>query len=175
MEGRAGSRRDPMTSAPVVSNASPLIALEQIGHLQLLEQLFGTIVIPPAVAHEVSSAIILLTGIEQQELTQPVGPRILSASLGPGESEAISLALETKAELIVLDDRPARRLAQILHLPVIDTLGILLAARRHQLLAAVRPSLDALLQHDFRIAPSLYEQVLDAAGEGSETDPARLL
>ena len=159
-----------MTSAPVVSNASPLIALEQIGHLELLEQLFGSVLIPPAVAREVAPTVALPTWIGQQELAQPVGPRILGASLGPGESEAISLALETQAELVVLDERPARRLAQALHLPVIGTLGILLAAKRRQLLVSIRPSLDTLLQHDFRIAPSLYENVLSAAGEDSGID-----
>jgi len=164
-----------MTSAPVVSNASPLIALEHIGHLQLLEQLFGTVLVPPAVVCEVVPTVTLPAWIGQQGLAQPVGPRILGASLGPGESEAISLALETRAKLVMLDDRPARRLAQALHLPVIGTLGILLAAKRRQLLIAIRPCLDALLQRDFRIASSLYEHALGAAGEGSGTDQSRLV
>lgn len=159
-----------MTPAPVVCNASPLIALQQIGHLQLLEQFFGTVLIPPAVAREVAPTVALPAWIEQQVPAQPVGPRILGASLGPGESETISLALETKAKMVVLDDRPARRLTQALHLPVIGTLGILLAAKRRQLLVAVRPCLDALLLHDFRIAPSLYENVLSAADEDQGVD-----
>ena len=103
--------------------------------------------------------------ITQQALTQAVGPQILAASLGAGESETISLALEVRARLIVLDDRPARRLAQALRLPVIGTLGILLAAKRRNLLLAVRPAIDALIQHDFRIAPALYKQVLLDADE----------
>jgi predicted nucleic acid-binding protein len=159
-----------MTPAPVVSNASPLIALQQIGHLQLLEQLFGAVLIPPAVAREVAPTVALPAWIGQQVLTQPVGPKILGASLGPGESEAISLALETRARLIMLDDRPARRLAQALHLSIIGTLGILLAAKRRQLLITIRPCLDALLQHDFRIAPSLCDNVLSAAGEDHGID-----
>ncbi|MBA3945989.1 MAG: DUF3368 domain-containing protein [Herpetosiphonaceae bacterium] len=77
-----------------------------------------------------------------------------------GESEAISLALELQARLVILDDRPARRLAQALHLPVIGTIGILVAAKRRNFLPAVRPSLDALVQHNFRISQRLYEQVL---------------
>jgi predicted nucleic acid-binding protein len=160
-----------MTLAPVVSNASPLIALEQIDHLQLLEHLFGTVLIPPAVAHEVAPTVALLPWVEEQEPTQPIGPRILSASLGPGESAAIALALETEARLVILDERPARRLAQTLHLPVIGTLGILLAAKRRQLLVSIRPYLDALVQHNFRIAPNLYDDVLTAAGEHPEPLP----
>jgi predicted nucleic acid-binding protein len=154
-----------MTLAPVVSNASPLIALERIGQSHLLEQLFGTMVAPPAVVHEVSPNLNLPAWIQQQTFTQAIGPIILSASLGAGESEAISLALETKAHLVLLDDRPARRLAQALHVPIIGTLGILLAAKRNNLLPSVRPSLDTLLQRDFRISQSLYEQVLLDANE----------
>ena len=159
-----------MTPTPVVCNASPLIALAQLDRLQLLEHLFVTVLIPPAVAHEVAPTVILPAWIEAQELTQPVGPRILSASLGPGESEAIALALEAEAQLVILDERPARRLAQALHLPIIGTLGILVAAKRRQLLVSIRPHLDTLLQYDFRIAPNLYDQVLSAAGEDPGPD-----
>jgi predicted nucleic acid-binding protein len=154
-----------VTTQRVISNASPLIALEQIDHLELLEKLFGTLLVPPAVVREVTPAVALPPWIIQQALTQPIGPRILGASLGPGESEAISVALETRVRLVILDDRPARRLAQALHLPVIGTLGILLAAKRRQLVPAIGPLLDALLEHEFRIAPRLYETVLRAANE----------
>jgi predicted nucleic acid-binding protein len=95
-----------MTATPVVSNASPLIALQQIGQLHLLEQLFGTVLVPSAVVHEVRPSVTLLAW----GLQQAIGPLILSSSLGLGESESISLALETKARLVILDDRPARRL-----------------------------------------------------------------
>ena len=155
-----------MTEDTIVSNASPLIALEQIGCLHLLEPLFGKILIPPAVAREVAPTVTLPAWVEQHSLTQAIGPLILGAALGAGESEAISLALEIGAQRVILDDRPARRLAQALHLPIIGTLGILLAAKRHHLLPAVQPSLDALLRYDFRIAPDLYRQILSDAGEG---------
>jgi uncharacterized protein len=155
-----------MSIAPVVSNASPLIALEHIGHLDLLESFFSEILIPPAVLREVGT-LSLPTWITERTLTQPIGPRILNASLGAGESEAISLALEVNARLVILDDRPARRLAQAISLPIIGTLGILLAAKRRGLLPAVRPCLDALMSFNFRIAPDLYSSVLRDAGESS--------
>lgn len=154
-----------MTSGIVISNASPLIALEQIGQLGLLEQLFSSVVIPPAVVREVSASVALPPWVTEQSLDQAVGPRVLTASLGVGESEAISLALEVHARLLILDDRPARRLAQALGLSIIGTLGVLLAAKQRNLLPSVRPSLAALLQFDFRIAPGLYDQILLDAGE----------
>jgi predicted nucleic acid-binding protein len=85
--------------------------------------------------------------------------------LGPGESEAISLALEIGAQWVILDERPARRLAQALGLPVIGTLGVLLASKRRGLLPAVRPCVDALVNFGFHISPGLYDLVLADAGE----------
>lgn len=154
-----------MTPAPVVCNSSPLIGLEQIGLLDILRQLFGTLLVPPAVALEVAPSVKLPAWVHQQALTQAVGPTILGARLGAGESEAISLALESSARLVILDDRPARRLAQALGLPLIGTVGLLLAAKQRGLLTEVRPCLEALQQYDFRIAPALYDQVLNDAGE----------
>ena len=154
-----------MSVTSVICNSSPLIGLEQIGQLNVLESLFGTIAVPPAVVQEVSPSVTLPEWIEQRALVQNIGPLIMKASLGQGESEAISLALESKARLIILDDRPARRLAQSLSLPVIGTLGILLLAKKKDLIPAIKPCLEELSRFDFRIAPILYEQVLTDAGE----------
>jgi uncharacterized protein len=153
-----------VSSLPIVSDSSPLIVLARIGHLDLLEKLFISVVVPPAVPREVIS-VALPVWVLERPLMQPVGPRILRASLGPGESEAISLALEIGAQWIILDDRPARRLAESLGLPVIGTLGVLLASKRRGFLAAVRPCVDALLNSGFRVAPDLYQRVITDAGE----------
>jgi len=165
MAKRNSANRDFGFVRPVVCNSSPLIGLEQIGKLSLLRELFGAIAVPPAVVTEVAPSVSLPRWIEQRALSQNIGPLILEASLGRGESEAISLALELDALLMILDDRPARRLAQSLSLPVVGTLGILLLAKRKHLLPALKPCLEELSRFDFRIAPALYEQVLEAAGE----------
>ena len=152
-------------TAPVVSNSSPLIALERIGRPEVLRDLFGTVAVPPAVVSEVSPALILPSRIERRDSAQPIGALVLSASLGTGESEAIGLALEANARLVILDDRPARRSAQALRLPVVGTLGVLLAAKRRGLIPDMRSCLDELLRHDFRVSPRLREDVLRDAGE----------
>lgn len=73
-----------MTSpGPVVSNAGPLIALEQIGHLALLERLISSLLVPPAVVLETAPTVTLPSWISERPLTQPIGPQILRASLGP--------------------------------------------------------------------------------------------
>jgi len=152
----------------VIANASPLIALEQIGDLWLLERLFQQITVPRAVIGEISRTVTLPPWIEERAVTQPVGPRILSTALGAGEREALSLALETPPRWLILDERPARHIAQGLGLPVIGTLGILLSAKQKGLIPTLKPRLDGLLAHDFRLSMVLYERVLHEAGESGE-------
>lgn len=140
----------------VVSDSSPIIALSDLNRLNLLLELFGDVAVLPAVIGETVSAAPLPRWIHEVELTQPIDPQILIAGLGPGESAAIHLALETNPPWLILDDRPARRLAISLGIPVIGTLGILLAAKRKGLLTTLKPVLNALMQTGFFVAPALY-------------------
>lgn len=149
----------------VVANSSPLIALDRIGQLHLLPALWGQIHIPPAVRQEVFGPNAAPDWIAETALRQPAAARISSARLGPGEREAIALALELGAAEIIIDDLPARRLAYTLGVPVIGTLGLLLRAKKHGLLPAIRPLVDALQNHEFRAATRLIEGILAAAGE----------
>ncbi len=73
--------------------------------------------------------------------------------------------MELRADWLVIDEKPARRLATGLRLPVVGTLGLLLAAKRRHLISAVRPVTDALLKNAFHISPVLLESVLQDAGE----------
>jgi hypothetical protein len=129
----------------VVADASVLIALAQIGQLSLLERLYAEVVIPPAVQREVAPSLPKLPPwVHTQTLEQPLDSRVAEATLDAGETEAISLALETRADQVVLDDLQARRLANDLGLAVVGTAGVLFAAKQRGLICAVRPPLDAL-------------------------------
>jgi predicted nucleic acid-binding protein len=70
-----------------------------------------------------------------------------------------------KADLVILDDRPARRLALGLGLPVVGTVGILLRAKQTGFITAVRPLLENLLEVGFRLSPAIRDKVLTDAGE----------
>ena len=111
----------------VVSNPSPIIALDHLGDLELLRHLFTTVGIPPAVAREVQRSP-LPSWFDNRLLEQPIGSQILQHSLGAGESEALSLALEIQCDVILLDDKAARRLATVLGIPKLGTLGLLVKA-----------------------------------------------
>jgi hypothetical protein len=90
----------------VVSDASPLIALHKIEQLGLLGTIFGTVLIPPAVARE-ARTVERPSWILERALTPPLAPAVVRAGLGPGEREAISLAYELRVDRVILDDFPA--------------------------------------------------------------------
>lgn len=154
-----------MSKTLVVSDSSPLIALERIGHLHLLPALFEKLVIPPAVRLEVFGNRPLPEWAEEKTIKQLLTPRMAAARLGPGEREAIALALELNAAELLLDDLAARRLAVALAVPMIGTLGLLLRAKQRGLIPHVKPLLEALQQHGFHISERLYKGILLAAAE----------
>jgi len=89
----------------------------------------------------------------------------LVTNLGPGEAEALMLALELREAVVVLDDALARRVAETLGLNVTGTWGLLLDAKHASLIRAVGPLLDQLEALRFRLAPHTRTAVLKLAGE----------
>ncbi len=159
----------------VVSNTSPITNLAGIGQLDLLRQLYDTITIPQAVYNEMANIGRTVPGaLEVQTLpwitVQPVTDRnqveALRAVLDPGEAEAIVLALELNASLLIIDERPGRSIARQNSIPTIGVLGVLLEAKQQGLIASVQPLVDRLINElEFRVSNRLYETVLQAAGE----------
>jgi len=98
-------------------------------------------------------------------LLLPRHPSTISGSIGAGESEVISLGLELRAERLILDERPARRLAAVLGLSVIGTVGLLLAAKSRGLLLNIKPELDRLREVRFFMDDELYDRILVQADE----------
>lgn len=91
------------------------------------------------------------------------------SDLGPGETEVLALALETKDAIAVLDDALARQVAEALKLPLIGTLGLLLNAKRVGLIPAVCPLIEQLDALGFRLASHTRAAVLRMAGEADYT------
>ena len=150
----------------VVSNSSPLIALARIQRLDLLPVIFESVLIPEAVAREIAPSIpVPPTWLRIQGPNVAPPASLLRRRLGDGEREALALAIELKADWIILDDLPARRSAEATGLNVIGTLGTLVTAKRAGLLKSIRPELDALLRTSFFLSPQLYDKLLQAAAE----------
>lgn len=153
-----------------VSDSSPLIIFQRIGQLNLLAVLLERVYIPPAVRREVFGTDPLPNWLEERHLAQPLAAQVLAAQLGAGEREAIALALEAHATWVLIDEIPARRLAQTLRLIVVGSLGLLVKAKDQGLIPEVRPLIEAMRNHDFRISDRVINAILVAANEGgSET------
>lgn len=149
----------------VVADSSPLIIYQRIEQLDLLRAVFGSIVIPTAVLHEVFRNQESPEWIQERPLKQPIASQIASARLGAGEREAIALALEINASLLIVDDLPARRLAQGLGIKVIGSAGTLLRAKELRIIASIRPPLEEMQKFDFRISEQVMLGILKAANE----------
>lgn len=160
-----------------VSNTSPISNLASIGHLMLLKAQFGELWIPTAVASElaahpdtVARAAIELALEERWIKTASTPPgsllTILSSSLHKGEAEAIALATDLKAAVVLIDEQEGRQIATQLGLHVTGVPGILLRAKEAGEISAVRPEIQALREKArFFVAPSLEARVLSLARE----------
>ncbi len=159
----------------IVSNASPLINLSRIGQLRLLPALYGEIYIPEAVWQEVVVAganlpgaedVATATWIKRGTVTNLSLVQALRQDLDAGEAEAITLALELQAELLLMDEALGRETARHLGQRVIGIIGVLVEARHKGLIHALKPHLDALRDYaGFRVHNALYTRVLRDAAE----------
>jgi predicted nucleic acid-binding protein len=149
----------------VVSNSSPLIAFEQLGMAELLAKLFGKVFIPSAVRQETFKALSLPAWVGERPLSQPLSALILRWRLGDGEREAIALAIELQADLLLMDELPGRRAATGLGLKATGTFGVLLRAKGAHLIPAVKPLIEQLVALGFHADEDLILRVLQSAGE----------
>lgn len=157
----------------VVCNSSVLIALSRIGFLWVIEKLFGKLIIPEAVyfdvvvkgsgkvgAEEVASA----DWIHIKKVKKTIDLEKISSFLHQGESEAILLAEEIEADIIILDDNLARETAKTKGLNVIGTIAVLHHAKEKGFIPKIKPILDSLIKSGFYIGDE-YDRILKDAGE----------
>ena len=156
----------------IVSDTSIITNLIQVGRLTLLRHLFGEIVIPTQVFEELSkvsgqSEIIENTEwIEIKAITNKKKFGKLIRLLDPGEAEAIVLALELKADALLIDEKKGRKVAQEYGIIITGLLGILIEAKEEKVISEVKPILNKLIfEVGFRISPKLYQQILEKVGE----------
>ncbi|MDP1545330.1 MAG: DUF3368 domain-containing protein [Anaerolineales bacterium] len=159
----------------IVSDSSPLISLARIGKLDLLHRLYGELLIPQAVRHEVVVKGVGQPGFEDVKsaawiktaaVTNHEFVLALQRDLDAGESEAIALALEKKADLLLMDERLGREAAQYFGVRCMGLLGVLTEAKYRGEIETIKPVLDLLRDRaSYRISVELYQRVLHGVGE----------
>jgi hypothetical protein len=159
----------------VVSDTSAISNLLVVGQLELIQRIYQQVVIPPAVDQEVRAlqhfgidltAYTSATWLSVQAPTDSSLVAQLKEKLDEGEAEAIALALQLKADRLLIDERLGRLVAVQYGLNIAGILGILKTAKVLELVSTVKPILEALVQQaGFWIDQSLYEQVLKDIGE----------
>lgn len=157
----------------VVSNSTPIIALAKTGRIGVMKSLYGEVLIPEAVFHEVTAkddvaARAIASGADwliARSAPKPDTASLLRTRLHAGEVETIMLAREVGADLVVIDDAAAKKTARYLGLPVAGTLGVLVAAKRAGLVDDVGSAIEDLRCIGFYVSDDIAAMAKAAAGE----------
>jgi predicted nucleic acid-binding protein len=118
---------------PVVADTTPLNYLVLIEAIDVLPQLYGRILIPPAVHAELSDSLAppevrawmmqARPWLKVLPLRNPAASSLMH--LDPGERDAIAIATEQQASFLLMDERDGVDAARMRNLKVIGTLGVL--------------------------------------------------
>lgn len=155
-----------------VVDASPCIGLARIGQLRLLPELFSRVILARSVVAELWTGsrddraweIIRFESVEvhADRIRLGAAPPVLSEA----DLDTIGLAHAIDGvDVVVLDERAARRYAKARGLRVMGTVGIIALATTKGLLPAARPCFDGLVEAGFRVDGRLLERVLAELGE----------
>lgn len=158
----------------IISNATPLIAFARINQLALLCKVVRNLIIPQAVANEISEysggkkSIIDLkqeNWISIMSVRSEAHVRLLLPTLDRGEAEVIVLASEQSARLVLIDELTGRKVAESLHLNVSGSVGILIRAKQLGEIPAVKPFLDVMIRRGVRYSERFVHSILKHIGE----------
>jgi uncharacterized protein len=151
----------------IVSNTTPLISLLKLERLNILKSLYGEISIPVAVFNEIEAG---KQKSYYQDLSKISWIKIIQVKdnlavkyfldLDSGEAEAIVLASEINADLIILDEKLGRFHAKHAGIAVTGTIGVLIKAKRQGLIKELKPLLKELISKDVWISEKLINEIL---------------
>lgn len=152
----------------VIVNSTPLIVLGNAGLLEILQKLYGRILVPEAVYQEVTAkddaaGMILLNGadwIQVEQVQNQSDARIFSSRLHAGEVEVMLLAREQKADLLIIDDNAAKSTAKYLGMKVTGSLGVLLRAKQMGIIPDINDAMDQIILNGFYVSEELRKHII---------------
>jgi len=159
----------------IISDTSIISGLIIVGRIDLLTSIFTEIVVPEVVKEELlqlsdyKSEVKWFFNNEQIQLAKPKQEgfyKELLELLDKGEAQAIALAVELKADLLLIDEKKGRIIANQLDLNITGLLGLLLLAKQRNIIKSVKQIMDDLIRKSgFWIGKKLYRTVLQKAEE----------
>lgn len=158
----------------IISDTTPIISLIKINRLDLLEKLFEEVLIPEAVYRELTTnalfeneAKIVKTSsfLKTSSVQNRKSLQLLQAvsGLDDGESEAIILADELKSDVLIMDERKGRKVAEKLGIKITGTVGVLLQSYSENMISSdeIKTYLDQLKNSNIRLSESLIQKTLE--------------
>lgn len=151
----------------VISDTTAITSLLQIQRPDLLRSLFSEIIIPSAVARELARRHpVLPSFIRVRHVKDQATVSALMERLDPGEAEAITLAKETAADALLIDDRAGRVIAETMGIRCLGLAGAMLLARQLGLIPSLTEILTELESRaSFRLATNIRTRLLELADE----------
>ena len=142
----------------VIVDTSCLIVLDNIGLLDILNNIYGEIIITPEVFMEFGKP--LPSWIKSSEFNNKESFRVISAIVDEAEASVIQLCIESEDSLLILDDLKARKLASSMNLKVTGTIAVLLKAKKIGLIDDMAKVINDLSNSGFRISKDFEDLLL---------------
>jgi len=155
----------------IVADSSALISLAFCDGLCLLDQLFDEVKVPFEVFEEINikgkpAANILKSYLTNKIISVDITKFVIATSgLGQGELAAMALYKHLQADYLLIDDKRARKIAQLNHINITGSQGILLLAKQAALIDNVSVFINKLRNSDIYISERLIQKTLQLAGE----------
>lgn len=157
----------------IIADAGPIIALCKIREFELVVQLFKQCLITQTVFEEVltgtdSAVNCLKQAVKTNTVIIKPSNKITSdllKTLDMGESTSISLALESKASALLIDEFKGRQIAQHLGIPVIGLAGLLLLAKKKHLIPSVMPLLFEIRDNGYWLSEKFLKDIAKLSDE----------
>ncbi len=159
----------------IASNSTPIINFGRQGKLDILRKCFDEIIIPKSVYDEIMQkkespeAIILDKSISEKWIIVEdvaINPLLNTMSLGKGEKEAISLALQRKCGLLI-DDDYAKAYAKILNVESHGSFYVLYLACLKKIInkEEAKNVFESMIREGFYVSTDLYSRFLELLGK----------
>jgi len=152
----------------IIGDSSALVSLATMDRLDLLEKIFGKIYVPQAVYDEVTISY----KPQSVKLKEFLADKVVSVELdiskmglGQGELEAIALYKNMNSDFLLIDDRRAKKFAQLNGVNVIGSLGVMILAKESGLVESISDDLEKLINSSLFISQNLIDRVLMSVGE----------